>query len=311
MIRKLLISLALATPAGAFELGFPLDCTLGDTCYIQQYIDHDAGAAVQDFTCGDLSYDGHDGTDFALPTRAEMAAGIEVLATADGTVKGVRDGIADFAPVITGKECGNGVVVDHGGGWESQYCHLKQGSISLHVGDHVAKGAPLGQVGQSGMAEFPHLHFALRFHGRNIDPFAPKASNSCGAQGQGLWQTPIPYTPAGLIGVGLSPEVPEFTEIKAGLESPDLPKTAPALVLWAYYYGVRAGDAILFDISGPEGRVIQERSLIEKPKALGFRAVGKRLKTAAWPAGRYTGTIHLMRGSTELGTQSLSITLAP
>ena len=88
------------------------------------------GPAATDFTCGPLSYDGHDGTDIALPTRAAMAEGVAVLAAAPGTVTGIRDGIADFAPVIQGKECGNGVVIDHGAGWVTQYCHLRQGSVA-------------------------------------------------------------------------------------------------------------------------------------------------------------------------------------
>ena len=75
MIRALApLLMALAPPAGAFDLAFPADCTLGQDCYIQQYHDHDPGPEATDYTCGPLSYDGHDGTDIALPTRAAMAA---------------------------------------------------------------------------------------------------------------------------------------------------------------------------------------------------------------------------------------------
>ena len=62
-----------AFPAWALDLALPVDCTLGETCYIQQYFDHDPSTVWGDFTCGTLAYDGHDGTDFALPTRAAMA----------------------------------------------------------------------------------------------------------------------------------------------------------------------------------------------------------------------------------------------
>jgi murein DD-endopeptidase MepM/ murein hydrolase activator NlpD len=112
--------MALAPPAGAFDLAFPADCTLGAGCYIQQYHDHDPGPEATDYTCGPLSYDGHDGTDIALPTRAAMATGVAVLAAAPGVVKGLRDGVADAAPFPTGQDCGNGVVIDHGNGWETQ-----------------------------------------------------------------------------------------------------------------------------------------------------------------------------------------------
>ena len=68
MIRTLTIALTLAPAgmAGAFELGFPVDCVLGESCFIQNYFDHDTGPGLQDFTCGPLTYDGHDGTDSTL-----------------------------------------------------------------------------------------------------------------------------------------------------------------------------------------------------------------------------------------------------
>ena len=311
MIRSLLITLALASPAGAFNLGFPLRCDLGKTCYIQQYIDHDTGPKAADFTCGSLSYDGHDGTDLALPTRATMQAGVDVLAAQAGTVKGLRDGVADFAPKLAGKECGNGVLLDHGDGWETQYCHLKQGSISVRLGEVLAQGDVLGQVGQSGMADFPHLHLALRHNGVTVDPFAPDPLATCGPQTASLWQETLPYVAGGLLQIGIATAVPDYAAIKAGLQSRDLPQTAPALVLWAYFYGVKPGDAILFELTGPAGHVLQERSVIEKSQALGFRATGRRLKTKAWPQGHYEGTARLMRGATELGRQSLGLELTP
>lgn len=311
MIKKInALLLALATPAGAFDLGFPLDCTLGETCHIQQYVDHDAGPGAQDFTCGGLSYDGHDGTDFALPTQAAMAAGVAVLAAADGTVKGARDGIADLAPVISGKECGNGVVIDHGGGWETQYCHMKLGSIAVRVGDLVGRGMPLGQVGQSGLAEFPHMHLSVRRNGAEVDPFSPDGG-TCGVPTDDLWQNPVAYQPGGLLALGLAPNVPEYAAIKAGLPSTDLPSAAPALVVWAYVFGTRPGDALLLSITGPDGSIITERVVFEKPQALAFRAVGRKLKTAGWPPGAYTGHASMLRGDTVLGSRSLTVQITP
>lgn len=310
MIR-LAILLALASPAGAFELAFPADCSLGQSCYIQQYVDHDPGPGAQDFSCGGLSYQDHDGTDIALPSVAAMAAGVNVLAAAAGTVKGARDGIADFAPIVPGKECGNGVLVDHGDGWETQYCHMKQGSVAVQVGQTVTAGQVLGQIGQSGMAEFPHLHLSVRQNGQNLDPFAPDTLTTCGAGTDDLWQTPIAYQPGGLLSVGLADAVPDYLAIKAGLASPDLPANAPALVVWAYLFGPRPGDAILFEIAGPEGRVIAERVVLEKAQALAFRAVGKRLKAAVWPVGRYQGEAVLLRDGVELGRDSIVITIGP
>ena len=303
-----LLSLALALPAGAFELAFPVDCDLGQTCYIQQYLDHDPSPAATDFTCGPLVYDGHSGTDIAVETRAQMQAGVAVLSSAPGTVKGRRDGVADFAPYRPNQECGNGVVIDHGGGWETQYCHMRQGSVLVQVGDAVDTGTPLGMIGQSGQADFPHVHLSVRRNGVDIDPFAPDTTDRCTETiPPGLWATQVPYTPGGIIGIGMSTGIPEFDAIRLGLPSPNLPGTAPALVVWAYVFGGRTGDALLLDITGPEGTVITERVALEKTQAQLFRAVGKKLKTAVWPLGSYTGTAKLLRAGAEISTQTIVI----
>jgi len=308
MIRAAFLIIMAPASAGALELAFPAACILGDTCYIQQYMDHDPSVSATDFTCGPLVYDGHSGTDIAVENRAQMQAGVAVLAASPGTVKGRRDGVADFVPFTDGQECGNGVVIDHGGGWETQYCHLRQGSVLVRVGDAVDTGTALGMIGQSGQADFPHLHLSVRRNGVDVDPFAPDTTNSCTeTTPNGLWATPIPYTPGGIIGIGMSTGIPDYDAIKAGLPSPNLPSTAPALVVWVYVFGGRTGDALLLDIIGPEGAVITERVVLEKTQAQLFRAVGKKLKTAAWPHGSYTGTAKLMRAGDEISKQTIVI----
>lgn len=68
---------------------------------------------------------------------ADLRAGVPVYPAAPGTVRSVRDGEPDTGyseetrASIDGKECGNGVVVSHGDGWETQYCHLKNGSVAV------------------------------------------------------------------------------------------------------------------------------------------------------------------------------------
>ena len=133
MITRAALALILSSASPALaedvQLAFPLDCTLGQDCHIQQYMDQDPSAAARDYRCSGLTYDGHKGTDFALPDRAAMAAGVTVRAAAAGVVRGLRDGMAEGAPLseVQGRECGNGVVIDLGRGWETQYCHLKRG----------------------------------------------------------------------------------------------------------------------------------------------------------------------------------------
>ena len=321
MIRAAGIVILLAAPVAAREilLNPPLDCDLETTCFIQQYTDRDEGPGAADFTCGSLSYNDHSGTDFALPGLKMMQAGVNVIAAAPGTVTAARDGMPDLAigtptaPDISDRECGNGVVVDHGGGWETQYCHLKQGSIAVAKGVHVAKGSILGQVGLSGNTEFPHVHLSVRRDGRTIDPFHPDEVLICGEPTQDtLWQRPIPYFPGGLINVGFATEVPSFEAIKAGPEPrTSLPAAAPALVLWAHIFGSRAGDVVELRIAGPQGQVIREAVTLEKPQARSFRAAGKRLPATGWPPGAYHGAARLIRDGTEIDRLDLDLTITP
>ena len=311
ILRTTILTLALAHPAGAFELHWPAACTLGDTCHIQQYPDHDAGPGATDFTCGPLSYDGHDGTDIALPTRAAMAAGVQVLAAAPGVIKGTRDGIADFAPKVAGRECGNGVLIEHADGWETQYCHMRQGSVAVHQGDRVATGTPLGLIGQSGMADFPHVHLSVRHNGAKIDPFEPQGDACSLTPGPSLWSSPEAYEPGGFLDAGVAQTVPTFDAIRAGLPTEPLPATAPGLVLWAYAFGTRAGDQMQFTLNGPQGQILQEPVALDKTQAQMFRAIGKRLKTATWPEGTYQGRVTLTRDGVEIDSVAAQVSIFP
>lgn len=55
---------------------------------------------------------------------------------------------------------GNFVVQEVDGGF-ALYAHLKKGSVRVKVGQHVATGDTLGQVGNSGSSIQPHLHFQV------------------------------------------------------------------------------------------------------------------------------------------------------
>lgn len=318
MIRSAaVLTLALAPAAGAFELALPVECALGANCFIQQAMDRDPGPGATDFACGTLSYDGHSGTDFALPDLAAMAAGVRVLAAAPGVVRAVRDGMQDIAvtdpaaPPLQGRDCGNGLAIDHGDGWETQYCHMRRDSLLVTPGQTVKAGTPLGLVGLSGNTEFPHLHLSLRRKGVDIDPFDPDGALRCGDSGPALWNPPLPVPPGGLVAIGISDAVPEFAGIKAGLPArPDMPAGAPALVVWAHYFGNRAGDDLRLMISGPDGVVIDETLILERTQARAFRAIGKRLRDGGrWPAGQYSAMAVLLRAGAEIGRADLTFVI--
>ncbi len=309
------MALTLASPALARDpiFNIPLDCTLGQSCYIQKDVDHDPYPAVQDYQCGTLANDGHKGTDFALFDLNAMARGVDVLAAAPGRVRAVRDGMPDIsvrdpnAPDITGKECGNGIVVDHGGGWETQYCHMKRGSILVKRGQKVAKGMAMGQVGLSGETEYPHVHLSVRFNGKVVDPFSSDPDFSCAnPHPNSLWQNPIKYVGGGILNAGISTEVPDFSALKQGLTtSRTFAENASALVVWAYIYGGRDGDIVKINLRGPQGEVIIKQIKIDKTIALFFRAAGRKRPENGWPKGRYKGDLVLLRDGKPLARQSV------
>ena len=94
--------------------------------------------------------------------------GAVLRAVADGTVvKAVANhpDDASFDPNESLKDpnalFGNYLVIDLGNGAFALYGHLRQDSISVKIGDRVRRGQPVAAVGNSGSAEFPHLHFQL------------------------------------------------------------------------------------------------------------------------------------------------------
>ncbi len=280
----------------------PVDCTLGTDCYIQQTVDHDPGAGATDFQCGPLTYDGHKGTDFALPSISAVRGGVDVLAAAPGVVVGVRDGMADArqvgpdAPDVTGRECGNGVVVQHDDGWETQYCHLKKGSVSVATRDRVTAGDVLGQIGLSGQTQFPHLHLSVRKDGEVIDPFDPDGQITCNAPAHDtLWVDDLNLQPGGLIATGFAEAVPDYEDIKQGTAAAEMITANNPLVVWGYVFGGRVGDTLHLRIYGPQGHVMDESTALDKTQSQLFRAVGRRAPQNGWPQGTYIGEIQMIR----------------
>ena len=202
-----------AIPAQAqttlLKLQMPVDCELGKSCWLVNYPDTDAAPDVaRDYQCGPLTYEGHDGSDFAIRDLVAMETGVAVLAAADGKVLRLRDGSEDRMPSkeeITNllkekKACGNGMVIEHAGGWQTLYCHMKQGSFKVKEGQQIKAGTPLGLVGHSGAAEFPHLHFTLMKQGKIYDPFSAQIMHNaaCKTQTASFWSEPPTYEPVSL-----------------------------------------------------------------------------------------------------------------
>jgi murein DD-endopeptidase MepM/ murein hydrolase activator NlpD len=103
----------------------------------------------------------HSGIDLAAP------AGTPVLAPGGGVAR-----------VGVGGSCGIHVVLEHGDGIETLYCHLSEAAVAN--GQPVGAGQRIGSVGSSGFSTGPHLHFEVHRDGRAVDP--------------ATWLPPLPAT---------------------------------------------------------------------------------------------------------------------
>ena len=294
-------------PAGSFLLDLPAQCRFGETCWVANYVDADSGPEAKDFRCGPRTYNGHDGVDLAIKDLHVMAQGVPVVEVAPGTIRRLRDGVADVglsneasAETVAGRECGNGVVIDHGNGWETQYCHMKHNSLQVKAGQRVERGSRLGLIGLSGKTEFPHVHLTVRHDGHVIDPFTGGTQDvACGTPGRALWRDPaVGYEEVALYNVGFAASEPFVDAIRQGQPSEvAMPLDAPALVLWVDLFGVQEQDVLEFRITGPDGQLVLDRGLqLDRTQARHFAYAGLRRPRTGWAAGLYNGDVTFRRG---------------
>jgi hypothetical protein len=306
-------------PAAApLRLNLPVMCSMQTHCLVQKLVDVDATPARVDYRCGSLTTDGHDGIDIRVRTMADMRRGVAVVAAAPGRVLRVRDGEPDMnihdRGNLDGLDAGNGVVIDHGNGWETQYSHLRNRSVAVRPGMAVGAGEGIGSIGISGNAEFPHLHFTVRHNGHAVDPFTGREPpSSCGVDngGRSLWskaaEQALPYRPTAIIAVGFSSVQPSGSV--AERESSKVGTTTP-IILWGDALGAKPGDRQQFEILAPDGAVVLERaSLIEKGGLSWFAYAGHKPPAGGWQRGTYKGRYELKRSGTIVDAREERLTI--
>lgn len=306
------------------ELTMPVDCELGWNCWLVNYVDHDRTKGSKDYACGNQSYDTHKGTDFMIRSFRELQGGVIVRAAANGVVMGTRDGMKDKdfrripAEQLKGKECGNGIRINHGQGWYTQYCHLRKNSVRVKKAQKVQKGDIIGFVGNSGRAQFPHLHFQVEYikpgsgkrRGAIVDPFVGLGRNdSCARGPKPLWSPAalqqMDYKRLDIIDAGFAARPPKGEGLMQGLYDDEvLSVRSPNLLLWGRILHVKKGDELTFRIEGPDGsEILNYNSTIDKDRAYATPHSGLRKRSLQWPSGVYQGFIELKR-RTEKGVQT-------
>lgn len=143
---------------------------------------------VRDFRGGALTYDSHNGTDFAVPV------GTLVTAAAPGKVLRIS---SEY------NRGGLKVFLDHGRGLVTTSNHLARALV--RVGDVVDGGAPIALSGYSGLDALvafpwsvPHVHFNVWLDGEYVDPFAMEGETALWLEGNAPAPSsvPSPFTDA-------------------------------------------------------------------------------------------------------------------
>jgi hypothetical protein len=116
---------------------------------------------------------------WGLPSRglqpvdpsAYVGFGSPVIAPCNGSIVQAVDGLEDNLVPHTDREhkAGNHVII-RCNGFDLLLAHLRQGSIAVKPGDHVAIGQSIGGIGNSGNSDEPHLHIHAQ---RDTPPEAP------------------------------------------------------------------------------------------------------------------------------------------
>jgi murein DD-endopeptidase MepM/ murein hydrolase activator NlpD len=98
--------------------------------------------------------------------RSRMHEGLDIAARSGTPVHAAEAGRVIYASRLGGY--GNVVVLRHGKLYESVYAHNRRFRVAK--GARVSKGDVIAEVGATGNASAPHLHFEIRRHDDPRDP---------------------------------------------------------------------------------------------------------------------------------------------
>lgn len=96
--------------------------------------------------------------------------GIDIGAPGGTDVLAAEGGVVILAQWYGGY--GETVIIEHGGGLQTLYAHMRTGTITVNKGSKVARGDKLGAVGTTGYSTGNHLHFTVYKDGEPVNPIS-------------------------------------------------------------------------------------------------------------------------------------------
>ena len=107
--------------------------------------------------------------------------GIDLNAVTGSPVYSPANGVVKLV-FRNNPSCGNGLVIEHSGGYSTKYCHFS--SLAVNRGDKVSAGCLIGKSGNTGQSTGPHLHYSVLYQGNAVNPidFIEPGHKSCYAK---------------------------------------------------------------------------------------------------------------------------------
>jgi len=101
-----------------------------------------------------------------ISSEAVMHHGIDIVGNQGDAIVAAAKGIVVFAEFQ--RDYGRTVIIDHGEGLATLYAHCS--TLFVNVDDRVDAGQKIAQIGMTGLATAPHLHFEIRKNQTSVDP---------------------------------------------------------------------------------------------------------------------------------------------
>lgn len=101
-----------------------------------------------------------------ITARRNFHTGVDIAAATGTPVLAAKSGVVEYSGWMT--NYGKTIVIRHENDYSTLYAHCN--SIFVKKGDEVAKGTPVGTVGDTGRTTGPHLHFEIRAGKSPVDP---------------------------------------------------------------------------------------------------------------------------------------------
>lgn len=296
----------------AMEIMFPINCKLGENCFISKYVDHFFDKTVQkDFRCrSSVTSTNNKGTGIKV-SESFYRTGVPVYAVADGIVVKKRDSIPDKR-IMSAEEAqkasitgyGNVILIEHEDDYATLYAHLQLNSIPYKIGDQIKKGDQIGVIGLSGLTEYPHLNFEVYHRDQIMDPFTgTKQNNICDLDIENtLWDDRFmrqysAYSDTKISDSGFTDIIPTketYKEISNTLQQ--LTPDTKQLIFWINAQAVEQGDEIVLSLFDTDGNLmIRKAKRFEESHANYLFSLGKKETDKHWKAGQYNAFVQLWR----------------